>query len=164
MNQLKEYLENHHIEVWEYVQPTATAAAAASAVGCNVAEIAKTLLFLVGGSPVAVVTCGDMKVKSSRLKQAAGLSGKVKLPQADEVFSYTGYAPGGVCPFLLPPELPLFLDSSLLRFPVVYAAAGNSHSAVPVTVPQLEQLTGGRIVDLCDSIFVKPVNIDEDHS
>ena len=164
MSKLKEYLKNHHIEVWEYVQPTATSAAAAAAVGCSVAEIAKTLLFLVGGAPVAVVTCGDMKVKSSRLKQAASLSGKVKLPQADEVLSHTGYAPGGVCPFLLPPQLPIFLDSSLLRFPVVYAAAGNSHSAVPVTVPQLEQLTGGSVVDLCDSIPVRPVNSDEKYS
>jgi len=164
MGELKEYLENHHIEVWEYGQLTATSAAAAAAVGCSVAEIAKTLLFLVGGTPVVVVTCGDMKVKSSRLKQAAGLSGKVKLPQADEVLSYTGYAPGGVCPFLLPPKLPLFLDSSLLRFSVVYAAAGNSHSAVPVTVSQLEQLTGGSVVDLCDSIPVRPVNSNEQRS
>ncbi|MCK5825570.1 MAG: YbaK/EbsC family protein [Desulfuromusa sp.] len=164
INKVKAYLEKHHIEVWEYVQPTATAAAAAIAVGCSVAEIAKTLLFLVGGAPVAVVTCGDMKVKSSRLKQAAGLSGKVKLPQADEVLNHTGYTPGGVCPFLLPPQLPVFIDSSLLRFPVVYAAAGNSHSAVPVTVSQLEQLTGGSVVDLCDSIPVKPVNIDEERS
>ena len=162
VNKIKEYLENHQIEVWEYVEETATAAAAAAAVGCSVAEIAKTLLFLVGGVPVVVVTCGDMKVKSSRLKQAAGLSGKVKLPQADDVLSHTGYAPGGVCPFLLPPQLPLFLDSSLLRFPVIYAAAGNSHSAVPVTVAQLEQLTGGHVVDLCDSIPVKPVLVDEE--
>ncbi len=149
---LKTYLATHNIEVWEYVEPTATAATAAAAVGCRIAEIAKTLLFLVGGDPVVVVTCGDMKVKSSRLKQASGLSGKVKLPQVDEVLDYTGYAPGGVCPFLLPKELPLLLDSSLRRFPVVYAAAGNSHSAVPVTMAQLEQLTGGNIADLCDPI------------
>ncbi len=161
IDKVKAYLGKHHIEVWEYVQPTATAAAAAAAVGCSVAEIAKTLLFLVGGAPVAVVTCGDMKVKSSRLKQAAGLSGKVKLPQADEVLSHTGYAPGGVCPFLLPPQLPILLDSSLLRFPVVYAAAGNNHSAVPVTVPQLEQLTGGSIADLSDSISARPASIGE---
>ena len=76
VNKIKEYLENHQIEVWEYVEETATAA-----VGCSVAEIVKTLLFLVGGVPVVVVTCGDMKVKSSRLKQAAGLSGKVKPPR-----------------------------------------------------------------------------------
>ncbi|MCD6187997.1 MAG: YbaK/EbsC family protein [Desulfuromusa sp.] len=153
---LKEYLADHNIEVWEFVELTATAATAAAAVGCRVAEIAKTLLFLVGGTPVAVVTCGDMKVNSSRLKQVSGLSGKVKLPQGDEVLSHTGYAPGGVCPFLLPPELPLFLDSSLLRFPVVYAAAGNSHSAVPVTLSQLEQLTGGSIADLCAPLPEKP--------
>ena len=150
--ELKKYLALHNIEVWEYAEPTATAAAAATAVGCTVAEIAKTLLFLVGGSPVVVVTCGDMKVKSSRLKQAFGLSGKVKLPQADEVLNYTGYAPGGVCPFLLPSELPLLLDASLQRFPVVYAAAGNNHSAVPVTASQLEQLTAGGYADLCDPI------------
>ncbi len=150
--ELKEYLATHHIEVWEYVEPTETAAAAASAVGCSVAEIAKTLLFLVGGNPVAVVTCGDVKVKSSRLKQACGLSGKVKFPQADDVLSYTSYAPGGVCPFLLPADLPLFLDTSLQRFPVVYAAAGNSHSAVPVTLAQLKKLTGGEVAELCTSI------------
>ena len=153
LSELKEYLASHNIDVWEYVEPTATAAAAASAVGCSVAEIAKTLLFLVGGNPVAVVTCGDMKVKSSKLKQASGLSGKVKLPQADDVLSYTSYAPGGVCPFLLPTELPLLLDTSLQRFSVVYAAAGNNHSAVPVTVAQLKKITGGEIVELCSPIL-----------
>ncbi|MDX2480886.1 MAG: YbaK/EbsC family protein [Desulfuromusa sp.] len=152
LTEVKSYLATHNIAVWEYVEPTETAVAAAGAVGCRVAEIAKTLLFLVGGSPVAVVTCGDMKVKSSRLKQASGLTGKVKLPQVDEVLRLTGYAPGGVCPFLLPAELPLLLDTSLQRFPVVYAAAGNHHSAVPITVAQLEQLTGGVFADLCDSI------------
>ncbi|MCF6266476.1 MAG: hypothetical protein L3J57_08030 [Desulfuromusa sp.] len=152
ITKLKTYLATHNIEVWEYVEPTATATAAAAAVGCGVAEIAKTLLFLVGGDPVVVVTCGDMKVKSSRLKQASGLSGKVKLPQVDEVLEHTGYVPGGVCPFLLPEELPLLLDVSLLRFPIVYAAAGNSHSAVPVTMAQLEQLTGGSIADLCEPV------------
>lgn len=150
--EVKNYLAIHNIEVWEYPEPTETAITAADAVGCRVAEIAKTLLFLVGGSPVAVVTCGDMKVKSSRLKQASGLTGKVIFPQEDEVLRFTGYAPGGVCPFLLPTDLPLFLDTSLQRFPVVYAAAGNDHSAVPVTFAQLEQLTGGVIAELCDSI------------
>ena len=150
--ELKEYLTHHNIEVWEYTELTSTATTAANAVGCSVAEIAKTLLFLVGGKPVVVVTCGDMKVKSSRLKKASDLTGKVKFPQADDVLTWTGYAPGGVCPFMLPEEIPVFLDSSLQRFPVVYAAAGNSYSAVPVTISQLEQLTGGEVSGLCDSI------------
>ena len=150
--EIKKYLAAHNIEVWEFAEPTATAAIAAEAVGCSVAEIAKTLLFLVGGAPVVVVTCGDMKVKSSRLKQAVGLSGKVKFPQEDDVLSYTGYPPGGVCPFLLPAELPVLLDVSLHRFPLTYAAAGNSNSAVPVTVSQLQQLTGGDLADVCNSL------------
>ncbi len=154
ISELKEYLADHAIEVWEYAEPTATAAAAADAVGCGVAEIAKTLLFLVGGTPVVVVTCGDVKVKSSRLKQAFGLSGKVKLPQGDDVERLTGYLPGGVCPFLLPADLPILLDTSLQRFPVVYAAAGNNHSAVPVTVAQLQQLTGAELGDVCDSVVI----------
>ena len=115
-------------------------------------RLLKTLLFVVGGKPVIVVTCGDMKVKSSHLKKISGLTGKVKLPKTDEVLNYTGYAPGGVCPFLLPADLPIFFDQSLQRFPVVYAAAGNNHSAVPVSVAQLEQLTGGRLAALCESI------------
>lgn len=149
IDQVKEYLGGHQIEVWEYQQPTPTCATAAAAVGCTPAEIAKTLLFLVGGQPVVVVTCGDMKVKSSPLKKAAGLSGKVKLPQAEDVLTLTGYAPGGVCPFLLSADLPVLLDISMQRFARVYAAAGNDYSAVPVTFHQLEALTGGVPVEVC---------------
>lgn len=148
--EVRAYLVDHQIEVREYQQPTPTCETAAAAVGCTPAEIAKTLLFLIGGSPVAVVTCGDMKVKSSLLKKAANLSGKVKLPQAAEVLLHTGYTPGGVCPFLLTSELPVLLDVSMQRFPLVYAAAGNDYSAVPVTFSQLEELTGGLPVSVCE--------------
>lgn len=149
---VKDYLKQHDITVREYQQPTPTCETAAAAVGCTPAEIAKTLLFLVGGSPVAVVTCGDMKVKSSPLKKVSGFSGKVKLPQAEEVVGQTGYAPGGVCPFLLPKDLPVLLDRSMQRFSCVYAAAGNDFSAVPVTFEQLETLTGGTPAEVCEQM------------
>lgn len=148
--EVKAYLSEYQIEVREYRQPTPTCETAAAAVGCTPAEIAKTLLFLVGGNPVVVVTCGDMKVKSSLLKKASGFSGKVKLPQAEEVLQHTGYAPGGVCPFLLSVQLPVLLDVSMQRFPQVYAAAGNGFSAVAVTFLQLEKLTGGSPVEVCE--------------
>jgi len=149
---VKDYLQQHDIVVNEYEQPTPTCETAAAAVGCTPAEIAKTLLFLVGGNPVAVVTCGDMKVKSSPLKKVSGFSGKVKLPQAQEVMEQTGYVPGGVCPFLLPKELPVLLDLSMQRFPCVYAAAGNDFSAVPVTCEQLQTLTDGTPAEVCEQI------------
>lgn len=147
--EVKTFLVSQGIEVWEFRMPTPTSPAAAAAVGCSLAEIAKTLLFLVGGQPVAVATCGDMRVNSSLLKQAANLPGKVKLPESDEVLHYTGYAPGGVCPFLLPGDLPLFLDRSLQRFSRVYAAAGNDYSAVPISWEQLVRITAGQPADLC---------------
>jgi len=152
IEEVKDYLKQHNIEVSEFEQPTPTCETAAAAVGCTAAEIAKTLLFLVGGRPVAVVTCGDMKVKSSPLKKAVGLTGKVLLPKGTEVEEQTGYVPGGVCPFLLPKDLPLLLDRSMQRFSCVYAAAGNAFSAVPVTFEQLQTLTGGIPAEVCDQM------------
>jgi len=139
------------LEVLRFAEHTPTAGMAAAAVGCSVAEIAKSILVLVGGQPVLVVTCGDRKIKSSKLKKAAGLSGKVTFPGPDEVFRYTGYAPGGVCPFLLPAELPVLLDSSLQRFALIYPAAGDDHSAVAVAAERLAELCKGRLVEVCDA-------------
>lgn len=147
---VKAFLSLHGVPVFEFETPTPTAETAAKAVGCSVGEIAKTVLFAVGLAPVAVVTSGDRKVRGSRLKQAAGLSGKVRLPTPDEVERHTGYSPGGVCPFLLPEGMRVVVDESLRRFPVVYAAAGNDHSAVPIAVDRLLEITGATEVDACE--------------
>lgn len=149
LEEVKRHLAQHGVEVREFEEPTPTAETAARAVGCSVGEIAKTVLFIVGDSPVAVVTAGDTKVRSGALKRALGKTGKVRLPAAEEVMSLTGYAPGGVCPFLLPPTLPVVVDVSLRRFSIVYPAAGNDHSGVPITVDRLLEVTGGREADVC---------------
>ncbi|PLX43999.1 MAG: hypothetical protein C0609_06620 [Deltaproteobacteria bacterium] len=140
---VKKFLKVEGIPCLEFEEDTPTAETAALAVGCTPAEIAKTVLFIVGGVPVAVVTSGDMKVKGSLLKAETGLKGKVLLPGAKEVFDATGYIPGGVCPFLLPEGLSVIIDSSMRRFDKVYAAGGNDHSAVPITVDRLLEVTGG---------------------
>jgi prolyl-tRNA editing enzyme YbaK/EbsC (Cys-tRNA(Pro) deacylase) len=131
--------------------PAATrdSASAAAAVGCSVAEIAKSILLLVGGKPVLVVAGGGVRVKGGLLKQATGWSGQVRLPAPDEVVRYTGYPPGAVSPFLLPKGLPVLLDASLQRFPVVYPAAGNDRSSVGITLEHLQRLSGGRLVEVC---------------
>lgn len=147
---VKQYLRERGIKVWEFEEPTPTSETAARAVGCSVGEIAKTILFIIGGTPVVVVTSGDVRVKGSKLKQAVGFTGKARLPEAEEVAAHTGYAPGGVCPFLLPAGLKVVVDRSMRRFPKVYAAAGNEHSAVPITVDQLLEITGGAEVAVCE--------------
>jgi len=152
IEQVRVFLAGHGVEVLEFPDPTPTAATAARAVGCSVGEIAKTVLFLVGGAPVAVVTSGDRKVSGSKLKKAVGLTGKVRLPTAEEVRTHTGYVPGGVCPFLLPEALPVVVDSSLRRFPVVYPAAGSDHSGVPIAVERLLALSGGQESDVSEAL------------
>lgn len=147
---VKVFLNGEGIEVLEFVEPTPNAVEAAKAVGCSVGEIAKSVLFIVGGNPVLVVTSGDVKVRNPKLKEVTGLTGKVRLPSAEEVVQHTGYAPGGVCPFLLPESLSVLVDSSMRRFPRVYAAAGNAHSAVPITVEQILAIASGREVSVCE--------------
>ncbi|MBI5442258.1 MAG: YbaK/EbsC family protein [Deltaproteobacteria bacterium] len=152
IDDVKAFLTGRGIAVLEFEAPTPTSETAARAVGCSPGEIAKTVLFVIGATPVAVVTSGDVKVRGSRLKAALGLSGKVRLPTPDEVERHTGYAPGGVCPFLLPAATRVVVDASLRRFPVVNAAAGNDHSAVPITARQVLELTGGTEVDACEPL------------
>lgn len=144
------YLFRQGLMPQNFTVPTPTSATAAVAVGCSVGEIAKSILMLVGKQPVIVIASGDTRVRSGRLKQAAGLTGKVTLPDADEVRRYTGYAPGGVSPFLLPEKLPVFLDQSLQRYELIYPAAATDSSAVALSFSLLEELTGGQIVDVCD--------------
>jgi len=149
IDEVRKFLAGHGIPVLEFATPTPTVATAAAAVGCSEGEIAKTILFLVGNKAVAVVAAGDVRVKGPLLKKATGLSGQVRLPQPAEVVHHTGYAAGGVCPFLLPSQLPVLVDSSLRRFGTVYPAAGNDHSAVPLSVDRLLALTGGCEVTVC---------------
>lgn len=149
-HQVQTYLEQEGHTVHNFSRQTSTSAAAAEAVGCAVGEIAKSILMLVGKQPVLVVTSGDTRVKSGRLKQASNLSGKVTLPDPNEVVRCTGYPPGAVSPFLLPEELPVFLDRSLQRFEKVFPAAGTCSSAVGLSFSRLLELSGARVVDVSD--------------
>jgi len=145
---VKNFCQKHAIPVKEFQQPTSTAQAAAEAMNCSVAEIAKTILLKIGGSYVVVITAGDVRINSSKIKSAAGLSGKVVFPSADEVQEQTGYEPGGVSPFLLPPHLPIFLDQSLQNLPLVFPAGGNAYSSAIISPTQLADITGGQWVEV----------------
>jgi len=135
-------------EICEFDASTHTAEEAARAVGVAVGQIAKSILFSVNGRTVLVVTSGDVKVSQSKLKAHLGLGGRVEMPDAATTLELTGFPPGGVCPFALKKPIPVLIDVSMKRFPVVYAAAGSPRSAVPVTVDQLLAMTGGQLCDL----------------
>lgn len=143
------YLEQYNmsIKVIEFKTCTKTSDLAAQALGVEVAQIAKTLVFLADNEAVLVVTCGDMKVDQKKLKKLL-VAKKVKFADPDKVLEITGYPVGGVCPFNLIQPVRILLDRSMARFELVYAAAGTSSSAVPVTLEQLQIITKGEIVEV----------------
>ncbi|WP_295634668.1 YbaK/EbsC family protein [uncultured Mitsuokella sp.] len=140
IEKVRAYLKNLGAEdrIIIFDASTATVALAAAALGCEEAHIAKTMSFLVAGSPVLVVLAGDVRVDNHKFKQAFHKKGRM-IPFA-EVEGYIGHAPGGVCPFAIQEGVPVYLDISLKRFATVYPAAGDDHSAVRVTPDELFSL------------------------
>ncbi len=119
---------------------------AAQQVGCSEAEIAKTLSFIVDDKPVVVVMAGDGRVNSSKFK--ALFHTKPGMIPRDRVEELTGFEPGGVCPFGVPEDIPVWLDVSMKRFEYVHPAGGNAYTSVKLTPDELEKCTGA--VGWCD--------------
>ena len=127
---------------------TATVELAAQALGVEPGMIAKTLSFLVDGKTVLILAEGMARVENRKFKDT--FHTKARMIPFDEVESRTGHAPGGVCPFGVPDDVDVYLDESLKRFEVVYPAAGNDHSAVRLTIPELEASSDAKgWVDVC---------------
>ena len=140
---------NFDLQIIDTPTNTATVELAAEALGIQVGQIAKSLVFRIAEDRyVMVVTTGDVKIKSGKLKAVVGA--KPKMAKPAEVLQTTGYSVGGVCPFDLPAGITVYLDESLNRYPVVYTAAGSDHSAVGVTMDQLKQITGAEVINVTE--------------
>jgi prolyl-tRNA editing enzyme YbaK/EbsC (Cys-tRNA(Pro) deacylase) len=129
------------IGVEEFPAGTRTAADAAAAVGCDVGQIVKSLVFLVDGDPVVALVSGPNRLSEARLSAAAG-GGAVGRADADAVRAATGFPIGGVPPFGYPSALPAFFDEDLLGFDVVWAAAGTPRHVFPIVPADLVRLSG----------------------
>lgn len=130
------------VTVVEFEQPTRTSAEAAAAIGCTVAEIAKSVVFRGrdSGMAIVVVASGENRVDEARV--AASVGAPLARADADFVRSATGYAIGGVAPIGHSGPVKLVLDEDLRRFETVWAAAGTPFSVFPLTPAQLRELTG----------------------
>ena len=134
--QVREYLAGMGLKALEFDVSSATVELAAVAVGCEPQRIAKTMSFLVDGTPVLIVLAGDAKVNNTKFK--AVFHQKAKMLGHEQVAELTGFPVVGVCPYLAPEGVKIYLDESLRRFDTVFPAAGTRNSAVEVTLPQLE--------------------------
>ena len=124
---------------------TRTSQMAADSLGCEVAQIAKSIVFT-GDSPIVVVISGDKRVDPRKLSEHLGW--KAKIADAEAVRNGTGYVIGGVPPFAHEPGVVVLLDSSLERFDYVWAAAGTPHSVMRLMVSELAEIVGGGFADL----------------
>ena len=120
-----------------------TAVAAAAALGVDVGAIANSLVFLLDGAPLLVMTSGSHRVDTGWLGEQLG--GTIKRADADTVKQATGQTIGGVAPVGHPEPLPTWVDAALAEFDVLWAAAGHSHAVYPTTFEELVRVTGGTV-------------------
>lgn len=137
-----------HCRVVEMPDSTRTAAEAAAAIGCTVAQIAKSLVFRGAqtGAPILVIASGTNRVDPQRLAALAGEP--VEKPDADYVRQRTGFVIGGVPPLGHSEPLRTFIDRDLLAFEDIWAAAGTPRAVFHLTPGELVSMTGGEIATI----------------
>jgi len=148
MSRFEEWLRSVglEIEVRTFPQGTRTAEDAARAIGCEVGQIVKSLVFTAAGQPVVALVSGANRVDIQRLAEVAG--GPVGKASAEVARSATGYAIGGVPPFGHATRLAVYVDRNLLAHQVVWAAAGRPDAVFPIQPERLCELSGGIVADL----------------
>lgn len=134
-------------EVRELAGSTRTADEAATALGVEVGQIAKSLVFLADGEPVLVVASGADRVDTAALGRTLG-GKRITRADAEVVRAATGYPIGGVSPVGLPAGLPVLVERALDRHETVYAAAGTPYAVFRTTYDELLRLTGGEPSDV----------------
>ena len=144
---VKLVLDQHGLEALEFeAGSTPTSELAAAKIGCEVGQIAKSMLLKGKDGQFRLIVCaGDKRVDNKKLKAALGV--KARFATAEETEVETGFKPGGVCPFAID-RLPILIDESLSQFEIIYSAAGNDASGVPVSFDTLKELVGAEICDV----------------
>ena len=133
-------------QVQEMSQTTRSAADAASAVGCTVGQIAKSLVFkrMASNRAVLVITSGANRVDERRLEEI--ISESIGMADPNFVREQTGFAIGGVPPLGHRQPLEVFIDEDLMQYSEIWAAAGTPRAVFKLTPEQLLKITGGEVI------------------
>ena len=148
MNRFESWLSGNEygVTVRSFPQGTRTAPDAARAVGCEVGQIVKSLVFTAAGRPVVALVSGANRVDEQRLAASAG--GPVTKADAETARSATGYSIGGVPPFGHATDIPVYMDRDLLGYGVVWAAAGRPDSVFAIDPARLRELSKAVVIDI----------------
>ena len=134
------------VTVRRFPQGTRTAVDAARAVGCELGQIVKSLVFIAADRPVIALVSGPNRLDEAQLGVIAGEP--VSKAGAEAVRSATGYAIGGVPPFGHSTDVPVFMDRDLTAYGTVWAAAGRPDSVFEIAPERLRELSGAVVADI----------------
>ena len=151
IEKVREYFRQFDMEerIQEFDVSSATVELAAEALNCEGKRIAKTLSFMVDGSPILIMTAGDTKIDNPKYK--AKFSTKAKMLTPEQAEELIGHAVGGVCPFAVNDGVTVYLDISMKRFETMFPACGSSNSAIELTIEELEKYSGFKEwIDVCN--------------
>ncbi|HKD32456.1 MAG TPA: YbaK/EbsC family protein [Gaiellaceae bacterium] len=135
------------VRVEEFPEGTPTAEAAARAVGCELAQIVKSLVFLCDGRPVVAMVPGDRRADAGKIASSAG-SSSARIAGVEEVQDATGFDPGAVAPFPLPRIDRVFIDRTLLSHRLVWIGAGSERHMAALSPAELVRLSRARPMDV----------------
>lgn len=131
----------------EFSEGTPTASDAAAAVGCELAQIVKSLVLVCEERPVVALVPGDRRGDLEKIGRAAG-PGSARVASATEVEQATGFAPGAVAPFPLSQVETVLMDRTLLRHPTVWVGGGSPRHLVGLAPVELARLARARPTDV----------------
>jgi prolyl-tRNA editing enzyme YbaK/EbsC (Cys-tRNA(Pro) deacylase) len=135
------------IQIRRYPEGARTAADAAAAIGCEVAQIVKSLVFMADEAPILALVSGANMADTDALARELGVS-TVRRATGQEARAATGFAIGGVPPFGHDAELAVVIDRDLTTHEVVWAAAGLPDAVFPIAPDDLVAASGGRVADI----------------
>ena len=134
------------LEIRQFPDGTRTAEAAARAVGCEVGQIVKSLVFVGDGTPFVALTSGANRADTARLAEGLGVA-EVRRATPDEARDATGFAIGGTPPFGYPRPVPVLMDRDLLGYGVLWAAAGTPQAVFPIGPDDLLRASAAQPAD-----------------
>ena len=134
------------IQIREFPEGTRTAEDAARAIGVQVGQIVKSLVFIADARPVVCLISGANRLDPARLQEISGAK-EVRRADADQVRESTGFAVGGVPPFGHAASVPVYCDPELLQYDAVWAAGGTPHTVFPIAP--------GKLVEACNAIVTE---------
>jgi len=137
------------VVVLRFAATTRTAADAATQIGCDVAAIVKSLVFLADDAPMVVLCSGADRIDVEKLRLATGAA-TVRRATADEAKAATGFPIGGVAPFGHQNACVVLADTRLLRHTTVWAAAGLPDAVFEITPEALIRASGALAVDIAE--------------